>query len=261
MEFHDEHNDDLPVGRVLSRREILTLFGGAGVALLAGCNLAQFGLGEFTETTGSASTTNTTTLASCVARPEMTEGPYFVDTMLNRSDIRSDPATGIVKEGVPLRLTFHVSQLSSSACIPIEGAYVDVWHCDAQGIYSGVQDRSFDTSGQQFLRGVQATDANGNAEFLTIYPGWYSGRAVHIHFKIRTNPESDQGYEFTSQLFFDDNLSAQVYTQEPYASKGLPDRLNTDDGIYRNGGDQLLLQVTQDGEGYAALFDVALEMS
>jgi protocatechuate 3,4-dioxygenase beta subunit len=261
VEHHDEHDDDIPVGRVLSRREVLGLLGGAGAALLAGCNFAQFGLGEFTEPTASSGSTTNAALPTCVARPEMTEGPYFVDTGLNRSDIRSDPATGEVQIGLPLRLVFHVSQIDPNACVPLAGALVDVWHCNALGVYSGVQDRSFDTSAQQFLRGYQVTDANGNAEFQTIYPGWYSGRAVHIHFKIRTDPDSNQGYEFTSQLFFDDSLSAQVYTQEPYASKGIQDRLNTQDGIYQNGGDGLLLQVTQEADGYVALFDVGLDVS
>jgi protocatechuate 3,4-dioxygenase beta subunit len=92
----------------------------------------------------------------------------------------------------------------------------------------------FNTEGQKWLRGYQVTDANGVAQFTTIYPGWYSGRAVHIHFKIRTSLE-DNGYEFTSQFFFGDSLSDQVFANAPYTSKGQRDRLNDDDDIECNG--------------------------
>jgi protocatechuate 3,4-dioxygenase beta subunit len=242
-------NDDLPVGRILKRREVLKLFGLTSSALLvgglAGCSFAQID-----------TNTSTGVLPSCVVRPELTEGPYFVDEMLNRSDIRSDLATGVVSEGVPLVLKFLVSQVGSS-CVALGGAQVDVWHCDALGVYSDVRDRSFDTTGQQFLRGYQTTGGDGVAQFTTIYPGWYQGRAVHIHFKIRTS----SGHEFTSQLFFDDALNAEVYSQEPYASKGKQTLLNSSDNIYRNGGSQLLLATTKEAAGYVATFDVGLNIS
>ncbi len=191
----------------------------------------------------------------------MTEGPYFVDEKLNRSDIRPDPSDGTVKEGVPLGLVFNVSQINSSGCTPLAGAQVDVWHCDALGVYSDATDPGFNTIGQKFLRGYQVTDANGTARFMTIYPGWYQGRTVHIHFKIRTDPDSQQGFEFTSQLYFDDSITDQVHAQAPYASKGQRTLRNDGDGIFQSGGDQLILQLTQDGEGYAATFDIGLQMA
>jgi protocatechuate 3,4-dioxygenase beta subunit len=131
---------------------------------------------------------------------------------------------------------------------------VDVWHCDALGVYSGVSDPSFDTSGQFWLRGFQRTDANGRAQFTTIYPGWYQGRAVHIHFKIRTDDS-----EFTSQWFFDDDFSAQVFQDTPYSSKGTQTTLNEADGIYGQVGDQLTLDVSQQGGVYVATFDIGLQ--
>src|SRR5258705_14025132 len=82
------------------------------------------------------------TLPACVVRPEQTEGPYFVDEKLNRSDIRVDPSDKSVKAGVPLRLEFHVSHIGGGACVPLSGAIVDLWHCDAQGVYSDVRDAS-----------------------------------------------------------------------------------------------------------------------
>jgi hypothetical protein len=121
---------------------------------------------------------------------------------------------------------------------------VDVWHCNALGVYSDVSDPSFNTSGQKFLRGYQVTVNDGVARFTTIYPGWYQGRAVHIHFKVRSSASSGSAYEFTSQLFFDDALTDRVHAQQPYASKGQRDLRNSQDGIYNQGGSQLLLTVT-----------------
>jgi len=265
-------NDDLPIGRILSRREFLALLGTAGAAMLAACAPGQSGAGQPTSVatqvssnsptqsptsapTQAASATTAATLPSCIVRPEVTEGPYYVDEDLNRSDIRSDPTTGAVKDGTPLTLTFNVSQVGSNGCTLLEGAKVEIWHCDAAGVYSDVSDPGFDTTGQKFLRGYQVTDANGQATFVTIYPGWYSSRTVHIHFKVH-HDTSGQGREFTSQLFFDDSLSDQVFTQAPYASKGQRDTLNSNDNIY---DDQLLLTVTQTDQGYAATFDIGLQ--
>ena len=106
-----------------------------------------------------------------------------MDAKLNRSDIRSDAASGEVKEGAPLDLVLAVSALRAGGCAPLAGAHVDIWHCVATGVYSGVEDPGYKTVGQTFLRGYQLTDDAGEVRFRTIYPGWYPGRAVHIHFK------------------------------------------------------------------------------
>jgi protocatechuate 3,4-dioxygenase beta subunit len=258
-----------PKIRYLSRREMLALMGSTAAAItLAGCGgsdrSGQPGAGG--ETTGASTTAGaagtgaeTASTTTCVVRSEQTEGPYYVDTGLDRSDIREE------REGVPLELTFNVSRVDqgdASACGPLAGALVDVWHCDAAGEYSGVEDNAsgdFDTRGETFLRGYQVTDENGVARFATIYPGWYQGRAVHIHFTIRDSPESEQGYEFTSQLYFDDALTDEVQSRGPYAEKGARDLRNAEDGIYQGGGDELLLDLTSNGEGYAATFDIALD--
>lgn len=282
-----DHDDDLPVGRILSRREVLALLGVGGVTLLAACTVPATGPtagATATQPSAEAATAatmaadptaqaaaaaevatveavNTATVPSCIVRPELTEGPYFVDLQLNRSDVRVEPTDGSVKDGAPLELIFQVSQVSPDGCPPLEGAVVDIWHCDAQGVYSGVSDPRFDTSQLSFLRGYQATDANGSARFMTIYPGWYSGRAVHIHFKIRTASTANATWEFTSQLFFDEAVTAGVFSQPPYADKGLADVPNAADSIFRSGGDQLLLTPTVTADGYAVTFDIGLDLS
>ena len=264
-------DDDRLVGRILSRREALSVLGATGAAVLVGC--APGGSEPEPATTVPTQTVSSTetepaapepaadTLPTCVVRPEMTEGPYFVDEQLNRSDIRSDPSDGSVKEGALLDLTFRVSEVSNSSCNLLEGVFVDIWHCDALGVYSDAQDRGFNTVGQKFLRGYQVTGANGIARFTTIYPGWYFSRAVHIHFKIRSELSANSSYEFTSQLFFDDALSDQLFAEQPYASKGERSIRNADDGIFQGGGSQLLLEVSQTAAGYAASFDIGLQFT
>jgi protocatechuate 3,4-dioxygenase beta subunit len=196
----------------------------------------------------------------CVAKPELTEGPYFVDERLDRADIRADSSTGAARDGTPLELTFNVSRLANNACSALAGAYVDVWHCDALGVYSGVTDPGFDTTGQNWLRGFQRTNASGAATFTTIVPGWYRGRASHIHFKIRQALTDSSAYEFTSQLFFPESFLTSLYTTAaPYSTKGDEGRvLNARDRIYNDGGEQLIITPTARGGGYAATFDIAL---
>ena len=199
-------------------------------------------------------------LPACIVRPALTEGPYFVDEMLNRSDIRSDPGSGAVSAGAPLAVAFAVSRIDGTSCIPLVGALVDVWQCDALGVYSDVNDPGFSTKGKKFLRGYQLTDATGVARITTIYPGWYQGRTVHIHFKVRTDPQADAAHEFTSQLFLDDALTDVVHAQPPYASKGPRTLRNDGDGIFRQGGDQLLLAASKSGNGYAATFPIGVQI-
>jgi protocatechuate 3,4-dioxygenase beta subunit len=239
--------DDIPIGRVLTRREALGFLGATGALLFFGCS------------DSTAANVPGDGNSACLVRPELTEGPYYVDEQLNRSDIRSDPGTGLIREGALLALSFNVTRASSTACEPLADALVDVWHCDALGVYSDVSDPGFNTAGQKFLRGYQVTGTDGVARFTTIYPGWYRGRAVHIHFKIRSSVAASSAYEFTSQLFFDDSLTDQVHAGQPYVSKGQRDLRNSQDGIYNQGGSQLVLNVSETADGYAATFDIALD--
>src|SRR5437868_5490382 len=168
---------------------------GALQTFLTGCNAAG---------NSSSSTSSSSGSSACVQSTNITRGPYFVDNQSDpnitgddvdtsipeRSDIRSDTkgSTG-TQSGLPLYLNVTVGSYSSGSCSPIANAQVHIWHCNAQGVYSDVQaatnDSGADLRGENFLRGYQYTDTNGKASFTTIYPGWYSGRAVHIHVKVR----------------------------------------------------------------------------
>src|SRR5919202_6448259 len=182
----------------------------------------------------STSTNKTCTLTPSLIEsegtPQQIEGPYFVDNMPNRSDIRSDPSDGSVQQGIPLRLVLHVYDVDNGRCIPIKGAKVDIWHANSQGVYSAVQDAG--TTGKKFLRGYQMTDDNGTVQFTTIYPGWYQGRAIHIHVKVRTFEGPEKTLEWTSQFYLSNSINEQVHTQPPYSNHGLPDITNEQDGIY-----------------------------
>jgi protocatechuate 3,4-dioxygenase beta subunit len=250
-------NDDEQVGRLLTRREALALMGLSGAAVVT--------MGAAAVTRGGATGSHVFAvpgaLPSCVVRPEQTEGPFFVDRMLERVDIRSDPATGTLVNGARLDLQFNVSRIGSSGCTPLPGAQIDLWQCDARGLYSAVTDRRSNTEGERFLRGYQITDEAGRVRFTTIYPGWYQGRAVHIHFKIRTDPGAARGQEFVSQLYFDDALTDRVHSLPAYGGRGQRDRRNDADGIFRRGGDQLMLALqAKGGDAYEGSFDIGLQL-
>jgi protocatechuate 3,4-dioxygenase beta subunit len=236
----------MPVVNVLTRREVL--------ARAVSVVVSQALLGCGADSVAAVSSDST---AACVLTAALTEGPYFVDEILNRSDIRADPTTGVVSSGVPLQLTFKVSRVASGGCTPLTGAYVDVWHCDSGGAYSDVSGAG---SGKRFLRGYQITDADGLAQFTTIYPGWYQGRAVHMHFKLRLFAGATKTYEFTSQFFFDDSLTDTVYALSPYSSRSARDTRNSADGIYNSlstsAKGALTLQATGDSPGYAGVINL-----
>jgi protocatechuate 3,4-dioxygenase beta subunit len=195
----------------------------------------------------------------CVLTAALTEGPYFVDERLNRSDIRSDPATGEVSQGTTLDLTFNLTRVSGGQCTPLTGAYLDVWHCDAAGVYSDVSGAG---ASRKFLRGYQITDAAGVAHFTTVYPGWYQGRTVHVHFKLRIIAGATTTYEFTSQFFFNEAVTDAVYVQAPYSARGQRDTRNSSDGIFNELSSSektvLTLSPAQNGSGYSGTIDLSV---
>ena len=230
----------------VTRRRALTLFGAAGLALVAAACSDDDGGGADTGartqsgTSGSTggSTTGTGSGAGasgvdCVLTPEMTEGPYYLEAMAVRRDITEG------RPGVPLQLELTIAD--ASTCAPVPGLMVEVWHADAEGDYSGFGSGGSSTT---FLRGGQPSDAQGVATFDTIYPGWYPGRAVHIHLKVH-----DGRTVHTTQLFFDQELTDEVFTRAPYAGAS-GETTNDQDGIYRDGGASTILRMTPAGDGY-----------
>jgi protocatechuate 3,4-dioxygenase beta subunit len=245
----------------LSRRRAIGLAASSAIGVVVsqalGCSPADAASPVTTEPSDGTSGS----VASCVLTAALTEGPYFVDERLNRSDIRADPVTGQISDGVPLALRFNVSRVASGACTPLTGAYLDVWHCDAAGVYSDVSGTG---AGRRFLRGYQITDASGVAAFSTIYPGWYSGRAVHVHFKLRLFTGSTASYEFTSQFFFDEALTDVVHALSPYSSRGRRNTLNTTDNIYNSLSTSekaaLTLQATAAASGYSGSINLGVQL-
>lgn len=236
----------------ITRRQAVGAAGAGGAAML----LARVtGADRLLGAAGVADDAQAAT-TSCVLIPAKTEGPYFVDEKLNRSDIRTDPSDGTTQAGVPLSLTMVVVRADSS-CAPVQGAVVDIWHANAGGKYSDIASEG--TAGRKYLRGLQATDANGAASFTTIFPGWYSGRAVHVHFKVRVFSGSATTYEFNSQLFFDPALTNEVYATSAYSSRGTPSTSNAADNIYGSDGAKLLVALTANASGgYGGTFVVGL---
>jgi protocatechuate 3,4-dioxygenase beta subunit len=185
--------------------------------------------------------------ADCWLTPEETAGPFWFDPHLERSDIREG------RKGVPLQLALT---LLDTNCKPIAGARIDVWHCDKDGLYSGYEQPEGDTSGEKFLRGSQLTDARGTAKFTTIYPGWYGGRATHIHFQARTGKRT----YVTSQFAFPDAQNDAVYQTALYRGRGKNPTRTRSDYVFRSGDlDRLVLHVTPDGKGgYAGEYRIGV---
>jgi protocatechuate 3,4-dioxygenase beta subunit len=230
-------------------------------------------LPELSATQKSASTNLTCTLRPSLSEvdgtPQQIEGPYFVDEMPNRSDIRSDTSDGSMQDGIPLRLLLHVYNIENDnrSCIPLSDTKVDIWHANSQGVYSGVQDAG--TGQNNFLRGYQMTDGNGTAQFTTIYPGWYEGRAIHIHVKVRSIEGSNETLEWTSQFYLNNSINELVYTKPPYSNHGPVDLTNEEDFIYigpssdglvkTNTGQHLMLKLNEDDkQGYIGTFNIGL---
>ncbi len=199
--------------------------------------------------------------ATCVnVAGAQTEGPYWVEENLNRSDIRTDPSDGSIRPGVLLNLKVNVVNERGSTCVPLSGAKVDIWHCDAGGIYS--DEAANNSTGKKFLRGYQVTDDNGAVNFITVYPGWYNGRTVHIHFRIRTYSGSTQLDEFVAQIFFDDTLTDTVFQNAPYSSRPNRDTRNTNDMVITGtrSGAVVYADTVQTAAGYSATATIGVTM-
>jgi protocatechuate 3,4-dioxygenase beta subunit len=178
-------------------------------------------------------------MLDCLLTPDLTEGPFFIDEKLMRSVLVSGEEKN-VSSGCPLELTLGLFRVEGSACMPLTGTQIDIWHADVDSIYSDVDSGFFQqaaTTGKQFLRGYQLTNKEGVVSFKTVYPGWYGSRAIHIHFKVRM-PVSSGGsaYEFTSQMFFDETVNDAVMAMRSYSTRGQRNVLNKTDQVFNGTG-------------------------
>ena len=183
--------------------------------------------------------------------PQATQGPYWFDPKLFRADITEG------KTGVPARVALTVLGRDGA---PLKGARVDIWHCDASGVYSGYEGQGDDhgtaTKGQTYLRGAQLTDASGLAAFQTIWPGWYEGRTPHIHIKVFLDART----ALTCQLFVPDALSEYLFENVPaYRRAHKRDTLNSHDGIALQGGQAMVASIKETPAGYDVALTVAVD--
>jgi protocatechuate 3,4-dioxygenase beta subunit len=225
-----------------TRRDSLVKAGGLLVAAIGAKSVFSDSASAATEGTGPAAVASGA--VACVLTPELTEGPFY----LPGEKVRRNITEG--RPGTPLTLRLGV--VNASTCKPIKGAAVDIWHADAGGTYSGVQG-----SAGTFMRGIQPTDAKGIAVFQTVYPGWYQGRAVHIHVKVHLGGN----VVHTGQLFFPDTLTDRVYKAAPYSARGARDTRNANDSIFVNGGKRSMLALGRKGSGYAAAITMGVHRS
>ncbi|MEI7986218.1 MAG: twin-arginine translocation pathway signal protein [Armatimonadota bacterium] len=249
-------HDDAPIGTIYSRREALALAAKAGLGLTAG--------GLFTL----ASAQDPKPKVNLVASPALTEGPFFVDEKLNRSNLLLGTSREAVTKGLPLDLELTIYKMTGEKLKPFTNAQIDIWQCDAKGVYSDENHpmNHEDTKDQKWLRGYQVTDAKGVAKFQTIVPGWYPGRTAHIHFKVRTFSEKHQvTADFTSQLFFHESDLKAIYAKAPYSGQEVPKGLNMQDGIFSErqldgtvAGEHLLLDLSPSKLGRTSKFAIVL---
>src|SRR5262245_29546705 len=228
--------------RKATRREALVMLGAGGLALAAGC-------GRDTSTTPDTGGTGTTG-GSCAVAPTETVGPYPSLQDFVRSDIREGSG------GLPVTLTITVVN-AASGCSPVSGAMVDIWQCDAQGRYSQYSQPGYDGRAQTFLRGIQTTDAGGRVTFTTVYPGWYAGRATHIHVEVSVGGRSVK----VTQIAFPESVTAAVYRTGVYAAHGQNPTSNAGDMVFADSASSELATVTGDAtNGYTATFTVGVSV-
>jgi protocatechuate 3,4-dioxygenase beta subunit len=244
-------------GQRVSRRSLVKGISAIGLGgLLAACSDD----GSVTTSTGATASPQATTSAdltdlfagagTCTLTPSATQGPYYFDADKVRSDIRED------RQGTRLRVAIKVQD--SETCKPLPNAVVEIWHCDAAGLYSGAEASSTGRGGGQpgggsgdltptddkrYLRGAQVTNSDGIVQFTTIWPGWYRGRTVHIHAMVHVS----NSRVLTTQMMFDEALNTKVLATQPYAARTGRDTFNDDDNIFRSG---MLLKVTEESDGY-----------
>lgn len=259
MQNDEQNNVRHDRRKVLGSLGAMSLLGGS---LLMGCKNNGTGgvlADSSTDTSDSSDTTDTSSAlaGSCVLIPQETEGPYPLMAVLSNSAmVRADITEG--KSGVPLTVKLKIYDVNNS-CAAISGASVYIWHCDKDGVYSGYSQPGINTVGETFCRGIQDTDADGEVTFTTIYPGWYTGRITHIHFRVflygSTNATA------TSQIAFPQAVTTEVYNSSLYVSHGQNTSVSSfaSDNIFSDGTTYQMATISGDIEnGYVATLNVGI---
>ena len=237
----------------LDRREVIRFIGAAGAAAVAAA------CGSESATSPSTVASTVTTAAgtgapggtsssndACAVAPNETAGPYPSRSDIFRSDIREN------RQGVSLALTIRVINVSNG-CAPLANANVEIWQCDAAGNYSEYGSQV----SQTYLRGIQTTDANGQVNFMTVYPGWYQGRATHIHIEVTVNGRSVK----ITQIAFPETINSAVYATGVYASRGSNPTSNLQDGIFADSlSSELVTPSGNPTAGYSASYQVGVSV-
>ena len=227
----------------LSRRAAFGAIGAAAAAVAAACGDSS---PTSPSSTSSNSTTTTSTNATCAVTPTETIGPYPSRTEMFRSDVREN------RQGTPLTLTIKVVNVAS-ACAAVAGADVEIWHVDAAGDYSQYGSQTAAT----FLRGIQTTNAAGEVTFTTIYPGWYQGRATHIHVEVTMSGRSIK----VTQMAFPESINNTVHTSGVYAVRGTNPMSNQSDGIFADSlSSEIVTPAGSPSSGYSAAFQIGVSV-
>ncbi len=268
----------------VSRRRALALGGTLGL----GGMLAVFGMNSAQASTATPSSVDAHIRALlkksglCATSPELTQGPYWFDVDSIRSDIRDG------RPGAQLTLAFRVLDISGCTTAaqgkPIPNSVVEIWHCDAGGVYSGFEagskgqgggpgggpggagsgttsSGSYSKGDQEasptddgtYLRGAQVANSEGIVKFTTIHPGWYRGRTVHIHVKVHINKTT----ALTSQVFFDETVNSAINATAPYASHKGRDTFNSGDSIFTSAG---IVTSAKQGKGYLGVHNLGVDL-
>ncbi|WP_239692608.1 intradiol ring-cleavage dioxygenase [Microbulbifer mangrovi] len=259
--------------KTLNRRQMLSALGLTGAAMVAACSnggssgntskgnsggSSSSGSSSSSSSGGSSSGSSSGgTPGTCTLIPEETEGPYPLTAVLSNSAmVRSDITEG--KTGAPLTLVLNLVDVNND-CAPITDASVYIWHCDKDGVYSGYSQPGADTRGETFCRGIQDVDGDGMVLFETIYPGWYTGRITHIHFRVFLFSSSTA--TATSQIAFPEEITQVVYASALYAEHGQNSSVSgfSSDNVFSDGVSYQLAEVRGDLEnGYVATLQVGI---
>jgi len=176
---------------------------------------------------------------SCTVSPSETKGPFPIKTpsQLVLENIKSD------RVGIALLINLKIENKNNN-CEPLSGVLVDVWHCDKDGNYSeygGTQMQQTDYTSVHFLRGRQTSNTNGEVSFISIYPGWYQGRAPHVHVEILSSTGTSL---LVTQIAFPETISSQVYASTNYVAHGQADTANTKDNVFADSLSEELATIT-----------------